>query len=199
MTLFSACKNEADNSNEPTNQSTDTAKILQQDTIAVSDSISFIIKETANENDSFSDINVRTINTKSEFNNTIEGIGKINKIFSLDIDSNAVKELYILTKPAFSGIYGKLLVYMLDSTNTVKQVLVGEIKSEEKKDVSAMINYDGNDTFFVDTIGLVRKFKIYEPTDTMRKSIGYQNFYYNLNKNSDPWQLELKGNAVTKD
>lgn len=201
MVFFISCKNEKNQDEDVAGDGINVVdnKIVNKDRVEMGDSIVIIISETKNKNDSLSNLHIQSENASNNFDHKIDEIGNVNKIFTQDIDSNGLKELYILTKPAYSGLYGKLLVFAVDKERSIRQVLVKEIGEETTKDTQAKVLYDANDSFYIDTGGLVRRINTYEMDDTLmkRKPAGFQSIIFQLDKSSDPWILKISSNSVS--
>lgn len=152
-----------------------------------------VVNESHPKGKSLSDIEIQVNEFANGNHFILKDVDPITKIELADLDENGFDELYIFTKSAGSGSYGKVIGYGSNRDKSLSPIYFLEIHENDLKVGGQFEGYLGHDTFTLKKDKLIREFPVYKKGDSNANPTGgTKTVSYLLVKGEASWQLKLK-------
>ena len=123
----------------------------------------------------------------------IEGADPLAESFTADLDKNGFEELYLVTRSAGSGSYGRLYGYASNNDLSATPIYVPEPSEADIAEGGDFYGYMGHDSIFLDQGRLYRKFPVYKEGDAnCCPTGGDRQLEYELTPGEASWILRIK-------
>jgi len=147
-----------------------------------------IVTETHPVGQSLSTIQITTKDFVHNISETYTDLDPISDVLIADLDANGFDEIYIVTRSAGSGSYGKIMGFASNFDKSLSMINFPEISEGD----SRFDGYMGHDSFGIEAKKLIRTFPVYREGDSNRNPTGgMRKLFYGLYPGEAMWQLRI--------